>query len=230
MAASAALDSYEERVAAIAAMPDDKRTAAISRFIKDTGKDDDSAAAASQALENMLLGADSPIKDEGLYILFAEEMLRSGYPNRVRNEWMLKAVSRNRPGQMLPEFEFEDRNGTIHSSAELRGHLTMLMFYDPDCSDCSEAISRLSTDASINGAIDRGDIAMVCIYADGDRDLWLSEPGKVPSGWTDGIDTGRIADEELFVIPMTPTIYLIGPDGRILLKEADVEDILNFGL
>jgi len=222
------LDFYESRIEAIAGMSDsNKRALAIARFINDTGNDEDTAATASQALENCLLDAGSDIRNEDLYILFVEEMLRSGYPNRVRNEWMLKLVSSNRPGQILPEFEYIDRKGELHSSTELRGCTAMLMFYDPDCSDCSEAISRLCSDAGVRAAVAHGRLLMVCIYADGDKDLWLSVPDKVPAGWIDGIDTGRIAEEDLFVLSESPTIYIIGPDGRILLKEAEVDDVLN---
>ncbi len=218
---------YVAMVAAIAGMPVHDRAEAIARFVLETGKDEDTAASATQVLENTLLSASSPLRDDDLYIAFAEEMLRSGYPNRVRNEWMLAAVKQNRPGSMLPEFEYDTRNGVRHSSAELRGCISVLMFYDPDCGDCGEEIARIQSDPHMTEAIDTGKLRMVCIYADGDRDLWLSAADKIPATWTDGFDTGRIVDEELFVLPMIPTIYVVDAEGKILRKEALVEDVLN---
>lgn len=228
MASSA--NDYGARITAISKMPDMQRYEAIKSFIKETGRDDNTAEEATLALENTLLSASSPLHDEDLYIVFLEEMLRTGYPNRVRNEWMLNAVSRNRPGSILPIFEYDTRDGIRHSSSELRGCTTVLMFYDPDCSDCSDAIARFQTDMRICESIGKGELRIVCIYADGDRDLWVSSAGKIPEGWIDGFDTGRIVDEELFLLPMTPTIYILDAEGKILRKEALVEDVLNLSL
>lgn len=221
---------YEARIAAIARMSGARQLEAIKCFVKDTGKNEDTAEAATLALENNLLSASSSLHDENLYIAFVEEMLRVGYPNRVRNEWMLSAVNRNRPGSTLPTFEYDTRDGVRHSSAELRGSITVLMFYDPDCSDCSEAIARFQSDSRICAAIEDGKLRIVCIYADGDMDSWISSYGKIPAAWTDGIDTGRIADEELFLLPTTPTIYIVDAEGKILRKEALVEDVLNLAM
>lgn len=218
---------YVSRIAEIAVMSGDMRARAITEFVRNTGKDEDTAEAATQALENSLLSATSPMRDDELYIAFVEEMLCSGYPNRVRNQWMLNAVKLNRPGSMLPQFDYETRDGVRHTSDSLRGCVTVLMFYDPDCSDCAEAIARIQNDNRLADAISRGKLHMICVYADGDRDAWLAAPDKIPAGWTDGFDTGRIAGEELFVIPMTPAIYIVGADGKILRKEALVEDVLS---
>ena len=100
----------------------------------------------------------------------------------------------------------------------------MLIFYDPDCSHCSETMAIITADEKITNEIDSGKLKVVAVYSGEDREMWDSSADKLPAKWTIGFDDGTIQDEGMYVIRNLPAIYLIGPDGRVLVKEMSVTD------
>ncbi|GEM_PF-1884453 len=158
--------------------------------------------------------------DEDTYIRYADAMLAAGYEASPRIEWLRDMALRARPGTEAPDFEFELPDGsTTRLSARLGGGPVVLMFYDPDCQGCRDTIDEL---AAIEGvgvvAIDTGTDPAAC--------------HALPEGWTQGRDPDADRADEVYVIPAQPTLYLIGPDGRIILRDttpAAIADALSRG-
>ena len=49
---------------------------------------------------------------------------------------------------------------------------------------------------------------------------------ELPDGWTAGTATPTLMDNELYVLPSMPTLYLLDQEKHVLLKEALPEQVL----
>lgn len=84
----------------------------------------------------------------------------------------------------------------------------------------------LRRDDVIRRSVRAGRLTLLALCADGDRAAWERSTGEFPPDWIVGFDTGSIAEEELYVLPSMPTLYLLDRDKRVLLKEASPQALL----
>lgn len=203
--------------------------AAIDTMLLHAAAQPSSAEAIANIAEAYLLGHRSPIRNDSLYAAIADGMVAHGYPGAFRIAALADMARRNAPGSDAPDFSFTLRaDGRTHSLHQLMaGKKTILVFYDPDCHNCTAAIAALDASAAVSYSLLMGDINVVAIYSGDDTDLWTASAAKIPSGWYDGTDGGTVFDSELYSIPETPTLYLIDSNGRILLKDATVDEIIG---
>ena len=51
----------------------------------------------------------------------------------------------------------------------------------------------------------------------------------MPPGWEVGMDEDGVIDSrELYLIRATPSFYLIGPDGKVMGKDMDLNMLMQF--
>lgn len=177
----------------------------------------------SDLAEQYLIGYDSPVRSDRMYLAMAKSMLAAGFPNQVRIEWLSEVAGKNLPGTEAPDFTFVDRNGNERRLSEVLNpdKLTLLLFYNPDCHNCTDLIRQIEYDYSVSKAITEGRMQVVAICPEGERDEWEMIK-KIPAGWVDGFDTSSIMDEETYIIPQIPCMYLIDKEGRIEAKDANM--------
>ena len=65
--------------------------------------------------------------------------------------------------------------------------------------------------------------------ADVDEEGWKHKVEKMPANWINGFDSNQeIANEELYDLKAMPTLYLLDKGKKVLLKDADLDEILLF--
>lgn len=140
-----------------------------------------------------------------------------------RDRFLKEMEMKNRPGTKAADFAFVSRDGksyTLHSRPETLK--TILIFYNPDCHDCHEAMER----------IDRATLSdrfrILAIDAEEDREMWEKTKDSLPAGWTVGFSTDPIQEEDIYILPDTPTIYILDRDNTVILKETDVDGVLGY--
>lgn len=174
---------------------------------------------------------ESPMANEDAYLLFIEAQLSSPdtpQSELPRLEYQKKTIMMNRPGTPAADFTFEGRDGKQHTLAQtIDGRQTLLMLYSPDCSDCHRAMADIKSSAALQRMISEGTLQVLAIADADEAELWQKQAGQVPDCIIDGLDTTGIADQELYDIPFTPTFLLIAPDGRILLKNRPLSQIIS---
>ena len=186
-------------------------------------------AVADSLVDQFLYNPMSPMRNEEMYIMFLREFLRcDSFPDnlRLREVENLRLVSQNRPGMIAHDFRFIDRDGvtaTLHSlfTPEERSKL-LLVFYDPDCSNCHKIISSLATDSKINSDIDNGTLRVLAVYTEGDRDLWERTKGDMPRNWRVVYDLSGIVENDLYDLPSMPSLYRLSSTGRVELKDSSI--------
>lgn len=183
----------------------------------------------AEVAEKYLYEPNSPMLDEGAFILFLEEMLRSPLPDaceKVRPAYLLEAARKNRPGMRAADFAYTDRTGRVRTLHRTAGERLLLVFYDPDCGHCRETMEALRTDPLVGRLVAAGRLTVLALYAEGDRALWERTKGELPASWIAGFEGGAIGERELYVLPAMPTLYLLDGEKRVVLKDASLPQLL----
>lgn len=180
--------------------------------------------------EKYLYDPNSPMLDEGYFILFLEAFVSSDAldeAERIRPAYLLDAARKNRPGMRAADFTYITRDGRRQTLYDTAAEETLLLFYDPDCDHCREIMQAIAASEGLRQAVGAGQLAVVAIYADGDRAAWDRTKEQLPAEWIVGFDTGSIREGERYVLPAMPTLYLLDRDKRVLVKDLPVGAIVG---
>lgn len=203
---------------------------ALTRFFSGACVDEQTVATAFEFAELYLDNPSSPVRNEDLYIRVLEALLSvRELPEslRLRAEYELKTANMNRPGTLATDFEYIDRGGRRASLHALNAERLMLIFYDPECSHCSDILNDLASDAGINAAIDAGSLTVLAVYAEGKKDVWERTCEAMPANWLVGYDLSGILKNELYDLPAMPVIYILDASKTILLKDPNSNLLLS---
>lgn len=194
----------------------------IDRLLERAAADSNGLDLLNDLAEHYLDDPNSPMRDEGYYILFLEGLLRlPGLPEaeRLRPAYRLEMARKNRPGTMATDFAYTDREGKRRTLHATRGKHLLLLFYDPACSHCSQILDGLRGSAVIAGLIENKELSVLAVYTEGDRRLWDDTKASLPREWCVAIDESRIVEHELYALPAMPVIYLLDARKTVLLKD-----------
>ena len=190
---------------------------------------DEEALISATEFAGLYLGdPSSPVRNEGVYIRFLNTLLDvDSIPAVVRDvaAERLRVAMLNRRGTLANDFRFEDREGARRSLYGIESPITLVVFYDPECSHCPAILNAIAANKAVNAAVDEGRLTVVAIYAEGKRDVWRKSLGDMPANWTVGYDLSAILDNELYDLPAMPTLYLLNADKRVLLKDPDFRQL-----
>lgn len=177
-----------------------------------------------------LFEENSPVYNEMMYRYFVVALLNGGIiddAKRSRLEFQLEMIDKNAPGTKAADFKYVARDGNEYSLAgTIEGRAAMVIFYDPDCDDCHTAISLLKSEPIASDLVSAGKLNIIAIADAETRDRWQESSLNLPQGWIDGCDVTGIQDEDLYVITHTPTFYWIGSDGKVVLKNRGLGEML----
>lgn len=196
------------------------------------------AARSPQALGRIVEVADkylydpnSPMHDERAYIFFLKRMVslpELGQAGMQRAALTLEQASKNRPGMRAADFRFATRDSKESTLFSQSAPYLLLAFYDPDCESCHQIIERVRNDARINDLISRGIVKILAIDDTGERPRWNRTAASMPGNWTVGFDLTGVDENDLYVNRAAPTMYLMDADKKILIKDATLEQLMDF--
>ncbi len=168
---------------------------------------------------------DSPVANTEAYLAFLRAASEAAYldPARLtRVRALRESLEKNRPGTPATDFDVVLRSGDTSSAMQLASPdgLTLLLFHDPECEDCSALIGKMSGDPIIAEALAGGKLKIVAVNVSGDRDHWTADPNHIPAGWTDTFSPeGEVMAEEIYYLPVLPSVYLIDGSHRVVSRE-----------
>lgn len=196
-------------------LPDSKLKAPVRRFIRKVSDMDTILPLVDKYLYNV----DSPMRDDGLYAFLISRM------SFVGSRELLLQISANAPGTPAVDFRMEDKSGNSLYLYDLlsANHQTLIFFYDDSCAHCREVISDVKSSAELAYLSALGALKLLCVNISGE-----AIPVSFPVYCTDT----RLSDEDFFTegkyfFRSMPSFFLIGPDGKILLKETNLKEALN---
>lgn len=167
--------------------------------------------------DKYLADPNSPMRSEDLYIVFLRCFSGdSRMPDdvRMRGEYHLEQALKNRPGDKAANFKLITRQGASSSLyRELAADTTIVMFYDPDCSQCREMTDMLSAPGM------QLPYRVLAVDVVGNRAVWDETKHELPAEWTVAYALTAVEDDDLYAFPALPSFYLMAPDGTVIVKD-----------
>ncbi|MCI8999064.1 MAG: DUF5106 domain-containing protein [Muribaculaceae bacterium] len=205
------------------------RAVAFDRMLKQASASHDAYWLMVDMGDKYLMDPNSPLRNEDYYIDFLNSVLGDTVISpveRERYEYFLREANKVRPGSPAPDFKYVTRAGKKSSLRQTLGKPLVLVFTAPQCDNCKGIIDFVSAHPSVAGPLESGEIQVLAIYPETDRNAWNKPLHKLPAAWIDAIVTQEGVDS-LYPIPAYPAIYLINPNGTIRLKDATPEVLIE---
>lgn len=187
-------------------------------------------------LEKYLYDIASPMRDEALFIPVLQKVMASDRldeDDKLRPAMLLKSACKNKTGSTAADFTYLQPDGGRHRLSELQTPLILLLFFDPECDDCHQAVSRLEKTERINRLVADKRLTILAVYPGENKRLWQDMARHMPPSWKVGMDESQaIYGKELYDILGFPSMYLLDQDKTVILKDTDLtalEEYLGSG-
>lgn len=198
---------------------------AVNRLVSASEADSVAAAGLREIAEIYLYDVVSPMHNDDYYRFYLNSFINSdGLDDgmRLRYEYQLEEIDKNRVGEEATDFGLVAKDGSETTlSHEVAGvPLTVLMFYNPFCSECHDISSAMGDDPAVAKAVAAGRLQLIAVIADG---AWSDNASAVP---LDGpirefaAKDNCIEDEQLYSIRMIPTLYVLDSEMKVVMRDA----------
>ena len=180
--------------------------------------------------EKYLYDPNSPLRNSELYIPVLEYIQVSKAltsEEKERPAQLLRLARKNRPGRKAEDFAYTLADGRNGRLSQVKAEFTILFFNAPDCDKCRRVHDCLASVGQFYDWIAGGRLAILSVYPDADLVMWRA--AWHPKEWVSGDDAGQgITKEEGYDLVASPTLYLLDKDKNVILKDATLEQILEY--
>lgn len=202
------------------------RRRSVASLMQSAAADREAHAFLAWVAEHYLADPNSPMRSEDIYMVFLDEFAKSPIfdeAKKTRYRYQMERAMKNRPGSPAADFAMADRDGRrltlLKAAAETEG--TLVLFYDPECEHCKEILGEIAKWRFPDG------IQVLAIDVTEDAARFERTKGNYPREWRVAFATDPIEDDDLYVFPALPSIYLLDGEGRVILKDAPVSAIAS---
>lgn len=130
------------------------------------------------------------------------------------------------------DFTMETRQGDTVLLSELMAggqtvaaDHTLLMFYDPDCSDCRQELFAMRHSSALRQAVSEGRLRVVCVYAEQDEALWRDTCGELPEAWT--VAVARSDVHASYDLSAMPLLLLLDKQRHVIQQGYEIQVLLR---
>lgn len=181
----------------------------------------------------------SPLKNHTLYIQalqWASTSPQVEYVDQVIYKDMLSLVTQNQVGTPAADFALtlaqpvaEGYTFVDTTLYALRDKPKVVIFYTPGCDRCTHLLQEIANDQILQRATQSGAVQMLYVSLVYERSEWEQGLSELPIFGTPAFNGDlRLLDESLYDISVTPVIYIISPDGKVLYREASLPEVRRF--
>jgi hypothetical protein len=179
-----------------------------------------------------LYDPNSLFRDDELYIPVAQYLLadvRSSEAEKMRMKYTLEGLLKNRTGTVAADFAYVLPDGRRRHLHDVKADYTLLMFYNPDCHACGEVIASIKQSAVLGKLHADGKLAILLFYPDEDIEIWKAHRADIPADWINGYDRhAKVKEEEIYDLRAIPSLYLLGRNKTVLLKDVNFDRVENY--
>lgn len=151
---------------------------------------------------------DSPLYAPAMleeYLETIAGLFEDGSVQRVRVDYLLGQIRKNMIGRRIADLDLvrvtDRKHVTLHSLLAGSDTGSKVLFYDPECEECTALISRLAAEPKL------GNVVAVSI-TDATKPL--------PPAWHSCTASEPDQLDERFYLPHLPRLYTVGPDSIVL--------------
>ena len=190
--------------------------------------------------EKYYYNADSPFRNEELYIPVLEIILKSDFLSEEdyeKYDFQQEMIHKNRIGSKAADFVYTLQNSEWKKMHAIKSNYLILFFSTPECSKCVTVAdeihnSEILADVCSLNSFSRTMLCVLNIYPKSNLDLWRMSLASMPQkNWIHAYDDAMIlTNKRVYNLKTLPTIYLLDKNKRIILKETSLEEIESFFL
>ena len=213
-------------------VPEETAISAIKQMYKDAGKKKKVFFYFTDLAEKYLYDPNSPMRNEELYIPVLDAMLESTVlddTEKILPKGRRELAEQNRLGRQAEDFTYtlvSGKSGTLYG---VKADYTLLFIYNPGCHACEEGIKELKQAPAINKEFEAGNLKILSVYPDEDKEEWERHLSDFPKEWINGYDKKlMIKEKNLYDLKAIPTLYLLDKNKKVLLKDAVVGQIEQY--
>lgn len=152
-----------------------------------------------------------------LYTILAPEVRKTAIARDFYRG--VEGIENSAIGKAVANFSLKTPEEKVLSFADLNGKYRLIDFWASWCIPCRQSFPHLR---KIYQELKSDRFEMISISTDQSKAAWLKAVGEEKNPWPQVLDTEKVA-KSFFAVTAIPTMYLIGPDGRILMKEIGFE-------
>lgn len=180
--------------------------------------------------EELLFNVTSPSRNEELFLRMLQYDLdhHGSTFKGSRREHLYRLIRKNRVGQPACDIRLQMRNGSRQRLSDFGGRYLLLVFFDPECGPCMEVLNLLRRSADIDRLIRHDRLTLLTVYTDHHPETWAEIKTHFPMQWQVAIDADQVVEDQHYDLKAMPTLYLLSPQQHVILKDADVSDILTW--
>lgn len=213
-------------------VPEETAISAIKQMYKDAGKKKKVFFYFTDLAEKYLYDPNSPMRNEELYIPVLDAMLESTVlddTEKILPKGRRDLAEQNRLGRQAEDFTYtlvSGKSGTLYG---VKANYTLLFINNPGCHACEEGIKELKQAPTINKEFEAGNLKILSVYPDEDKEEWERHLSDFPKEWINGYDKKlMIKEKNLYDLKAIPTLYLLDKNKKVLLKDAVVGQIEQY--
>ena len=185
----------------------------------------------TEMVAGYLYDPNSPMRNEDYFLPFVSRLAESPHTDSARRigyRRQAQLCAMNPYGSVAPDFVFKDVRGRRHRLSDLEDGYVLLFFSNPGCEACKEIINEIEASGFAEAAIAQGTLSVVSIYIDEEVDKWKAYEPNYPRSWVTGYDPNLIIrDDLLYNVRAIPSLYLLAPGRKVLLKDAPTDKALS---
>lgn len=157
-----------------------------------------------------------------LLALFFTANAQSGVSEDPDNTYAKELL---KPGASAPDFTIGTPDGKSVRLSDFKGKYVVLDFWATWCPDCRADVPHLK---EIHKAYASDSVAFLSVSFDTDKDKWTSYIRDNGMDWAHGSELKKWKEttvSSLYYVKWIPSIYLIGPDGKVILGTVVLDKI-----
>ena len=162
-----------------------------------------------------------------IYLPFAKAAAATKkVPSAYRDKFAAQALilENSQEGMKIPSLAMTMRDGTKSNLDSIASPCTIVLFDTPGCSGCSLTRARLAANISVRQLINARILRVANIYMNKPDAAWRDAVSSLPDEWV----VAACPEAERYVdTRVTPTIYMLDKDNRILYKHMTIDRLLS---
>ena len=120
----------------------------------------------------------------------------------------------------------DGRTVTLDSLPDSR--MTLLLFYDPECSDCQQELFVMRHSSQLRQTIADARLQVLAVCTEPNDSLWRHTVSEMPATWVPVMLRSDNWFDSPYDLSSLPAMYLLGKDRNIVLKDTDLYEVMEF--
>lgn len=203
----------------------DKALAATDKLIQNISKNPTLLLQFTKAAEETIYGPRAEVWVDEVYIKFLNAIVKNkkiSEGRRQKYEKQLKVLNNSLVGNLAPEFNFENLNGDRATYFPMATP-TIIIFGDPTDTDWRLGRLKLESNVTLSDALNKGKVNILFMLPN-QIEGWKKDVTGYSAKWTVGCGDKL---NDIYDLRTEPSIYLIGSDGKILMKNTTLQSAVN---